>query len=76
MTVCERVAVADLAPGGKLVYKTLEYSDGPLTQQQVIQETQMSSRTVREALNELESRGVIEKDAYIADGRQNLYRLR
>lgn len=76
MTACESATVEDLAPSGKLVYKILEYSDRPLTQKQIIEETLMSPRTVRDALNELESMGVVEKDVYLPDARQNLYRLR
>jgi len=64
----------DLPPSAKLVYKVLEY-DGPLTQKRIVEETMLSARTVRYALERLEDRGVVDEDIYFADARQSLYRL-
>ncbi|WP_442908202.1 winged helix-turn-helix transcriptional regulator [Halobacterium sp. KA-6] len=64
----------DLPPSAKLVYKVLEY-DGPLTQKRIVEETMLSARTVRYALERLEDRGVVDEDIYFADARQSLYQL-
>jgi DNA-binding MarR family transcriptional regulator len=64
----------DLPPSAKLVFKVLEY-DGPLTQKRIVEETMLSARTVRYALERLEDRGVVEEDIYFADARQSLYQL-
>ena len=64
----------DLPPSAKLVFKVLEY-DGPLTQKRIVEETMLSARTVRYALERLEDRGVVDEDIYFADARQSLYKL-
>jgi DNA-binding Lrp family transcriptional regulator len=64
----------DLPPSAKLVYKVLEY-DGPLTQKGIVEESMLSARTVRYALERLEGIGVVDEDVYFADARQNLYQL-
>ncbi|MFB6111260.1 MAG: winged helix-turn-helix transcriptional regulator [Halobacteriaceae archaeon] len=64
----------DLPPSAKLVFKVLEY-DGPMTQKALVEESMLSARTVRYALERLADRGVIEEDIYFADARQSLYRL-
>ncbi len=74
MSTCGTEGVSDLAPSAKLVYKVLEYN-GELTQKQIAEKSLLSPRTVRYALNELESAGVVEDDIYFADARQRLYRL-
>jgi transcription initiation factor IIE alpha subunit len=66
--------LADLPPSAKLVYKVLEY-DGPLTQKGIVEESMLSARTVRYALERLDEIGVVEEDIYFADARQNLYEL-
>ena len=66
--------LADLPPSAKLVYKVLEY-DGPLTQKQIVQESMLSARTVRYALERLENIGIVSEDVYFADARQSLYQL-
>jgi len=58
----------------KLVFKVLEY-DGPLTQKQIVEESMLSARTVRYALERLEDIGIVDEDIYFADARQSLYRL-
>ncbi|WP_459192878.1 winged helix-turn-helix transcriptional regulator [Halosimplex sp. J119] len=66
--------LSDLPPSAKLVYKVLEY-DGPLTQKGIVEESMLSARTVRYALERLEEIGVVEEDVYFADARQNLYEI-
>lgn len=74
MTDSDGEAIADLPPSAKLVYKVLEY-DGPLTQKGIVEESMLSARTVRYALERLDEVGVIEEDVYFADARQNLYEI-
>jgi DNA-binding MarR family transcriptional regulator len=74
MTESEGEGISDLPPSAKLVYKVLEY-DGPLTQKGIVEESMLSARTVRYALERLDEVGVIEEDVYFADARQNLYEL-
>lgn len=74
MTESEGEGISDLPPSAKLVYKVLEY-DGPLTQKGIVEESMLSARTVRYALERLDGVGVIEEDVYFADARQNLYEL-
>jgi len=66
--------LADLPPSAKLVYKVLEYS-GPMTQKGIVEESMLSARTVRYALERLEDIDVVSEDVYFADARQNLYEL-
>ncbi|AHG00451.1 ArsR family transcriptional regulator [Halostagnicola larsenii XH-48] len=66
--------IEDLPPSAKLVFKVLEY-DGPLTQKQIVQESMLSARTVRYALERLEDIGIVDEDIYFADARQSLYRI-
>lgn len=74
MVPSRRERVADLPPSAKLVYTVLEYQ-GPLTQKQIVEESMLSSRTVRYALERLEEMRVVEEEIYFADARQNLYQL-
>ena len=74
MTESDGEDIADLPPSAKLVYKVLEYN-GPLTQKGIVQESMLSARTVRYALERLDDVGVIEEDVYFADARQNLYEI-
>lgn len=66
--------LGDLPPSAKLVYKVLEYNGG-LTQKQIVEESMLSPRTVRYALERLEQIGAVSEDVYFADARQNLYEL-
>lgn len=70
----EREELDDLPPSAKLVFKVLEYQ-GSLTQKQIVEESMLSARTVRYALERLEELGVVEEDVYFADARQNLYEI-
>ncbi|MFC7042061.1 ArsR family transcriptional regulator [Halonotius aquaticus] len=64
----------DLPPSAKLVFKVLEYN-GTLTQKGIVEESMLSARTVRYALERLERIGLVEEDVYFADARQNIYEL-
>lgn len=66
--------LTDLAPSAKLVYKVLEI-EGELTQKEIVEETRMAPRTVRYALKQLESIGVVEENIHLPDARQSLYRV-
>jgi len=70
----EEEGIEDLPPSAKLVYKVLEYK-GPLTQKGIVEESMLSARTVRYALERLEEVDVVSEDVYFADARQNLYEL-
>jgi predicted transcriptional regulator len=74
MSETEEEAISDLPPSAKLVFKVLEYK-GPLTQKGIVEESMLSARTVRYALERLEDVGVVDEDVYFADARQNLYEL-
>jgi len=67
-------AIHDLPPSAKLVLKVLEYNGG-LTQKEIVEKSRLSQRTVRDALDRLQESDLVEKDIYIPDARQNLYRL-
>ncbi|WP_330632103.1 helix-turn-helix domain-containing protein [Halocatena halophila] len=66
--------LVDLPPSAKLVYKVLEYN-GPLTQKGIVEESMLSARTVRYALERLEEINAVDEDVYFADARQNLYEI-
>ena len=70
----ERERLLDLPPSAKLVYRVLEY-EGPLTQQQLCEQTRLPSRTVRYAISELDGLKIVTEEIYIPDARQKLYRL-
>lgn len=72
MTANDSVKVDDLPPSAKLVYKTLEYN-GELTQQQIIEESLLPSRTVRYALQRLQETGTVTKEVHFPDARQSRY---
>lgn len=66
--------VTNIPPSAKLVLKVLEYDD-ELTQKELVERTRLSQRTVRDAINRLLDRGIIEKGIYVPDGRKDLYTL-
>jgi DNA-binding MarR family transcriptional regulator len=74
MSQSTREEIEDLPPSAKLVLKVLEYR-GSLTQKQIIEESMLSARTVRYALERLEEIGVVTEDIYFADARQSLYEV-
>ncbi len=67
-------ALEDLPPSAKLVYKVLEYN-GAMTQKGIVEESMLSARTVRYALERLEDIEIVDEDVYFADARQNLYEI-
>lgn len=56
----------------KLVYLKLKY-EGPLTQKELIDETELASRTVRSALSELVEANFVSEELYLPDLRQRKY---
>jgi predicted transcriptional regulator len=74
MAGSDEESLDDLPPSAKLVFKVLEYN-GPLTQKGIVEESMLSARTVRYALERLEGIGIVDEDVYFADARQNLYQL-
>lgn len=74
MTGSDAETVEDLPPSAKLVFKVLEYN-GSLTQKQIVNESMLSARTVRYALERLQGIDIVDEDIYFADARQNLYTL-
>jgi predicted transcriptional regulator len=74
MTEPDEATLGDLPPSAKLVFKVLEYN-GTLTQKGIVEESMLSARTVRYALERLEEAEAIDEDVYFADARQNLYEI-
>ena len=70
-----RDALENLPPSAKLVCFVLVHEQ-PLTQSGLVDETMLSSRTVRYAVKELEAAGIVTSEIYIPDARKNVYRLR
>jgi transcription initiation factor IIE alpha subunit len=73
-TQSELTDIDDLPPSAKLVFKVLEYK-GSLTQKEIVEESMLSARTVRYALERLEELEVVTEDVYFADARQSLYEV-
>jgi thiosulfate/3-mercaptopyruvate sulfurtransferase len=67
-------ALSDLPPSAKLVYKVLEYNDR-LSQKRLVEETRLSSRTLRYAITQLEDAGLVESRPALHDARQTCYTL-
>jgi len=74
MAGTDQESLDDLPPSAKLVFKVVEYN-GTLTQKGIVEESMLSARTVRYALERLETIGVVDEDVYFADARQNIYEL-
>lgn len=64
-----------LPPSAKLIFKALEYADDPLTQQTLVEETLLPSRTVRYGLKRLASLEAIDAQISFKDARQKQYEL-
>ena len=69
-----RGTLRNLQPSAKLVVKTLEY-EGKLTQKALVEKTLLSARTVRNALNDLEEKGLVDSRVSFKDARQRIYSL-
>lgn len=67
--------IDELPPSAKLVFKVLEYNR-QMTQKEIADETRLSVRTVRYALNRLTEKGIVEQVPCLTDGRQTLYDLK
>lgn len=66
--------IEQLPPSAKLVYKTLEY-EGALTQKDLVEQTRLPTRTVRDAIRTLEDHEYVDERLYTSDARQRLYVL-
>jgi len=66
--------IDELPPSAKLVFKVLEYNR-QMTQKEIAEETRLSVRTVRYALNRLTEEELVEQVPCLSDGRQTLYDL-
>lgn len=66
--------IDELPPSAKLVFKVLEYN-GQMTQTELADETRLSTRTVRYALNRLQEKDLIAKVPCLDDGRRTFYDL-
>lgn len=64
--------LADLPPSAKLVHLVLE-RESPLTQGELVEQTQLSARTVRSALRKLEGRDLVDEGVCLKDARKRLY---
>ncbi|MFC7131193.1 hypothetical protein [Haloferax chudinovii] len=69
-----QTALEKLPPSAKLVAKTLEY-EGDLTQSQLADETMLPSRTVRNAVAQLQRERIITAQISFRDARQKVYSL-
>lgn len=65
----------DLPPSCKLVVKTLETADSPLTHSELRDASRLGDRTTRWARTRLENAGVVESCPSVADARQTCYSL-
>lgn len=63
-----------MPPSAKLVFKVLE-RNGELTQQRIVEESMLPQRTVRCALGELESAGIVGRELSFRDARQRLHSI-
>ncbi len=65
--------LGEAPPSAKFVYKLLEF-ERALTQQEIIRESGLSARTVRNALTHLIRENRIEREPNLRDARQDVYR--
>ena len=66
--------LTELSPSAKLVYKVLE-CEGPMTQEALVVESRLCSRTVRYGLRKLEAAELIDSRVSLDDARQSVYRI-
>ncbi|MCD6368030.1 MAG: hypothetical protein J7L45_03015 [Candidatus Aenigmarchaeota archaeon] len=72
----ERVILPNTAPpSAKFIFKLLSY-EGSMTQKEIINESNLPSRTVRHALNYLLEIGAIERHLTLRDTRQSIYMIK
>jgi len=70
----EAPALHEGPPSARFVLKLLEY-EGSLTQQEMVRESGLSVRTIRNALTYLLSKGFVTKEPNLRDARQDVYTL-
>lgn len=58
-----------LPPSAKLVYKVLQYSDGPLSHTEIVEETRLPKRTVRYGTSRLKDADLVEETRDVRDAR-------
>lgn len=66
--------ISDLPPSAKLVFKSLQYR-GKLTQKELIKETRLNPRTVRDARKTLEEKDLVTSRVSLEDARQHVYKI-
>ncbi|XGI84640.1 rhodanese-like domain-containing protein [Halorutilales archaeon Cl-col2-1] len=71
----ESEAIDGLPPSAKLVYKTLEYN-GQMNQKDLSDESRLSPRTVRYAIERLREEDLIHETPSLDDGRCSFYSLK
>ncbi|QIB74373.1 winged helix-turn-helix domain-containing protein [Halogeometricum borinquense] len=64
----------DLPPSAKFVHFVLK-QESHLTQGELTDRTQLSTRTVRDALRKLEAAGIVHEDVCLRDARKRVYSL-
>lgn len=64
----------ELPPSAKLVFKVLEYR-GRMTQKELVEETRLSKRTTRYALNRLKERDLVTQEPCYEDMRSLIYKI-
>jgi len=64
--------LAELPPSAKLVYFVLD-REGPLTREELLEESLLPGRTARSALDRLEEVGVMRRKFAFDDGVERLY---
>lgn len=68
-------SLEDLPPSAKFVHFVLE-RESHLTQGELADRTQLSTRTVRDALRKLEDEDVVHEDVCLRDARKRVYSLK
>ncbi|QCC60737.1 MarR family winged helix-turn-helix transcriptional regulator [Natrinema thermotolerans] len=68
--------IADESAAVRLVYKTLEAEDAPLSQRDIVDATALTRRTIREAVPTLEDAGLVSSYNHPSDQRRRIYYLR
>jgi DNA-binding MarR family transcriptional regulator len=63
-----------LPPSAKFVHFVLEH-ESDLTQVELAKQTRLSARTVRSAVNDLKTAGMVEEEICLRDARKRLYSL-
>lgn len=66
--------IADLPPSAKLVHYTLQAGD-PLTLQTIRNRTKLPDQTARDAIDQLQNRGLVRSTPNVLDARQELFWL-